>query len=86
MTKNGLGTLTAKGKPYELSAGQIKSIQIALGHILPNMTSTDITVDNKSTKTGEQIRQESLTFLMEAGMSEPEANQALDKMAQKAIH
>ncbi len=86
LTKNGLGTLTANGKPYELSAGQIKSIQISLGHILPNMTSTDITVENKPTKTGEEIRQESLTFLMDAGMSEQEANQALDRMVQKAIH
>ena len=87
LVDNGLGALKDKsGQPLELSAGQIKSLLGVLSHILPAMQSTDITVDDRQSKSMDELREESVQFLMNAGMTEVDANQALDRMAQDAIH
>ena len=83
--KNANGTLTDKeGNPIEMTAGQLKSAEMILSRCVSTLTSSQIE-DITERKTGEEIKQDALSFLMKAGMDEQQANEALIRMA-KATH
>lgn len=86
LIKNADGTLTdVSGVKVEMTSGQIKSAEIILARCVPTLQSSTIE-DVTPQRTGEEIREDAKQFLIQAGMEPTEADQALDRMAQEAIH
>ena len=94
LEKYASGTLTmtdvVDGKkvevPAEISASQLKAAEIFLKKTMPDLQSIDSTTTLVDERSGSEIREEAKTFLMQAGMSEEQAEEALKKMAKSAVH
>jgi hypothetical protein len=87
LMKNAEGTLkTFQGEPLEMSSSQIKSAEIALKKLLPDLQSVDSTVTMVDERTGEEMMEEAVGFLMKAGMSKEQALDAMNKMAHEVTH
>ncbi len=87
LEENADGRLCNNNKdPIEMTSGQIKSAEIFLKKVLPDLQSIDSTVTNIDERSGEEMKSEAIAFLIKAGMSEAEASKAIVKMAAEAVH
>ena len=88
LEKNAMGMLvnSETKELYEMTAGQIKSAEVFLRKTMPDLQSVDSTVTHIDERTGAEMKDEAISFLMKAGMSEEQANEALRKMAHDVTH
>jgi hypothetical protein len=87
LMSNAEGTLKSRtGELIEMTSSQIKSAEIALKKLLPDLQSVDSTITMVDERTGEEMMEEAVSFLMKAGMSQEQALEAMKKMAHEATH